>query len=629
MKRTRLPTVAVLFVLLVSAMAVGIFPSVSATDGDDAGDKRADATTLASGSVATDSISAGDVDWYSFDAEKGDRLFVELAALTEEYDQLRMEIFAPDGSELGESATSTGNPQKLDVDRGPTAWGGDIAPETGTYYVKIEPWVNEGTTLTEYELTVETTSQDADSPGDNPATAEPIDGNATVTGTMSGVDVDTYAIELDEGETIEASIESETDVLGNIQLVAPSASEYMPNEYDEQYDLSGGPALNDEFSYMATETATYYLRVYPGNNSKAWFQRSSSYELSVSTSSNDSAVPADNVGDSLSEATTMDANGTETGTIFGTDADWYAFDATAGQSIGVELTATTENEEDLVFSIYNPDGDEIGEYPNDALHPAYHTDRFVSGPWTGGGDTAIQSGTYYVKVSGAGPVEQTAYNLSVQTRRLDDHEPNEQPSMATSIRDGSSGVMTGSDADTYTIELEEGDRVEATLDEQGGFDVHTQLLGPDTPDSLDSESEWEYDASEWTVDGFNATINESGTYYVRVYPVENGVYSFFETVDYTISVSVNGNDVTSDTDRTPDDDTDTPRNETPTETDEQTTDTPTDEGVTAENTPDDSTQSDDDTATPSDGVDESEDDESKENDDKSNDSTDDSVEQPC
>lgn len=612
MKRKRLSTVAVLAVLLVSAVAIGVSPSVVATDGDDAGDDKPAATKLTPGSTATDAITAGDVDWYSFDAEKGDRLFVELTALTEEYDQLRMEFYAPDGSELGEAGESTGNPQKLDVDRGPTAWGGDIAPTSGTYFVKIEPWVSDGTTSTEYELAVETKSLDADRPGDTPTTAVSIDGNATVSGTMSGQDVDTYAIDLAEGETIEASIESETDALGNIQLVEPSASEYMHNGYNEQYDLSGGPALNDAFSYMASENATHYLRVYPGNNSKEWFTRSSSYELSVSVSSNESNVPADEVGDSRSEATTMDANATTSGTIFGTDADWYAFDASAGQSIGVELTATTANEEDLVFSLYNPDGDEIGAYPNDALHPAYHTDRIATGPWTGGGDTAIQSGTYYVKVSGAGPVSSTAYNLSVQTRPLDDHEPDEQPSMAGSISDDGSvdGVMTGSDADTYKIDLDKGDRVRATLDRRGGFGVHTQLLGPDTPDTLQSESEWEYDVSEWTVEGFNATINESGTYYVRVYPVENGVYSFFETVDYTLSVSVAGNGEETDTEETPDNETETPTEDTDTQpkdtetetegTQTSTEDTPTDEQMTPESTPDDSTQSNGDSVTKSD-----------------------------
>lgn len=539
----RLSNSLLIAVLIISVVGTGVTTTVVASDGGDNGDTRSEATAIAPGSTEAGTVAEGDVDWYAFDADAGDRLYVELTAITTDYDQLRLSLHNPAGEKIGESS-DVPNSYKLDRDRGPTAWGGDIAETSGTYYIKVEPWVDDGTTTTEYNLTVTTESLDRDPAGDQPPSAMVLDGNTTTSGTMSGQDVDTYAVELDKGETIDASIDSDNEKLANVQLVEPSTPDYLKNRYYPEYDLSGAPELNDGFSYMAAENETYYLRVYPANNSQQWFTRSADYDLSIAISVDDSKIPKDRVSDSRSSATRMATNGTKSGTLFGDDKDWYAFDVSAGQAIDIGLTATTENEENIKFSMYDPDGNPIGESPNEGIGPAYFTQRIPFGPWAGGGDIAEQSGTYYVKVRGVGGVAPTRYDLTVGAERLDRYDPNEQPSSAISIDHNASieAVMTGSDVDTYAIELDKGDTVNATIDHEYSFDMHVQLVSPETPDTTHSRYNHEYDVSEWTRDGFTSTVNESGTYYVRVYPVENTITSFFEAGSYNLTTNVTDND---------------------------------------------------------------------------------------
>ncbi|MFC6960642.1 hypothetical protein ACFQL7_19915 [Halocatena marina] len=71
--------------------------------------------------------------------------------------------------------------------------------------------------------------------------------------------------------------------------------------------------------------------------------------------------------DSRATATAIDVGQTETGTIEQGDVDWHAVEVESGKSIFANLTLTTENEEDLEFELYNPDGERIGEGPADLM----------------------------------------------------------------------------------------------------------------------------------------------------------------------------------------------------------------------------------------------------------------------
>lgn len=292
--------------------------------------------------------------------------------------------------------------------------------------------------------------------------------------------------------------------------------------------------------------------------------------------------------DSRSSATEMAANTTETGTLEGNDTDWYAFEVEAGERIYSNLTITTENEENLHFDIVAPNGKKAMESPAEALRPGYTTQRIAIGPSAYGGDIAEQSGTYYVQVSPAGDTvgESTSYELTVETQRLDQYDPNEQPASATPIESGEtiSAVMSGSDQDTYAIDLEEDQSINVTTENGHSALVNTQLLGPNASDGTSHSSLNEHVVAGNYSDPFTYTANTSGTYFIYIAPIDELINTYDEEAPYELSVTVTG----ADDDESPDED--------DSETDDGTTETPDEEDSTDEDdsteTPDETEQSD-------------------------------------
>lgn len=246
-------------------------------------------------------------------------------------------------------------------------------------------------------------------------------------------------------------------------------------------------------------------------------------------------------GDNSREtATEMAANGTETGTIEGKDTDWYAVDVETGERIWVELELGSPDEnagehEGIRFDIFGPSGKEVNEYPSDGMGPIYSPgSAFASGY---GGTIAETAGTYYVKVDGQNI---SSYDLTVQTQRLDEHDPNEQPATATSIEPGTTqAVMSGSDVDTFTIDLEEGETINVTASDIDSKLVNVQLVGPDARDETIDSPNNEYVVNDGPASTavLNHTANQSGTYYIRVYPYEEGIGSFDDEDPYELSIT--------------------------------------------------------------------------------------------
>lgn len=154
---------------------------------------------------------------------------------------------------------------------------------------------------------------------------------------------------------------------------------------------------------------------------------------------------------------------------------------------------------------------------------------------------AEQSGTHYVRVGGTNISE---YDLTIETQRLDEHDPNEHPATAAPIESGEtlSAVMSGPDEDVYTIDLEEDETVNVTTDTRGTTLVNTQLLGPNTSDTIppgllnEHVVAWNYSNS------FTHTANESGPYFIRITTDEAAIGSFDDEETYELSVTVPGTD---------------------------------------------------------------------------------------
>lgn len=291
--------------------------------------------------------------------------------------------------------------------------------------------------------------------------------------------------------------------------------------------------------------------------------------------------------DSRETATEMAVNNTETGTLEGNDTDWYAFEVEAGERIWTHLNFSAEDSTVLYenksarFDIFGPSGDNVNEGPSDAMGPAYSPSAFTE---AFGGVMAQQSGTYYIRVKGQNISD---YDLTVETQRLDQYDPNEQPATAPSIESDEtiSAVMSGPDVDTYAIDLEEGETINVTASDSS-YLVNTQLLGPNASDATVHRHHNEYvvtDEPSWSTQ-FNHTANASGTYFVRVYPYEEGIFSYDVESPYELSVTISG-----------DEDDESPAEDDP-ETDDGTTETPDEEDSTDE----DDSRGDDYTETPDD-----------------------------
>ncbi|WP_248903715.1 hypothetical protein [Halocatena marina] len=340
--------------------------------------------------------------------------------------------------------------------------------------------------------------------------------------------------------------------------------------------------------------------------------------------------------DSRATATAIDVGQTETGTIEQGDVDWHAVEVESGKSIFANLTLTTENEEDLEFELYNPDGERIGEGPADLMVPGYHTMRMVTGGTAMGGDVAEQSGTYYVRIQPAGNNfnESTDYELTVETTELDENDPNEQPNTATQIEadETIAGVLSGSDRDTYAIDLEKGETITVSAEYDGSFTPSTSLVGPNASDvELDPYYDTEYSLAHEPIGRdheLTYTAMTTGTHFLRVNPnIESStIVTFDEKASYEMSVNVSGqssdqptDDEDSDNSESGDDNEET--NETPNETD---ADTDTDDSnEESDNTSNESDQSDD-TEDNTSGESEQSDDTSNQSDDAEDDTSSDS-----
>ncbi|MFC6964396.1 hypothetical protein [Halocatena marina] len=130
-----------------------------------------------------------------------------------------------------------------------------------------------------------------------------------------------------------------------------------------------------------------------------------------------------------------------------------------------------------------------------------------------GGTVVELSGTYYVRVKGTNITE---YDLTVETQRPDQYDPNEQPATATSIESGKtiSAVVSGSDQDTYAVDLDKGETISVMTSDVGSNLVNTRLLGP----------------------------NASGAYFIHVYPYEDGIGLYDMDDRYELSITISGAD---------------------------------------------------------------------------------------
>jgi len=263
----------------------------------------------------------------------------------------------------------------------------------------------------------------------------------------------------------------------------------------------------------------------------------------AATLTDEHAEPEGDAGDTRDDATAVSAGETVDGTFDGeeaSDTDWYALDVEAGDYI--RLNHRTGSGDDPPIELYGPTGKKLAE-----------DDMYVDALATGA--RAPVNGTYYVKTTVSSGMP---YTITFDVASPDDFEPNDQRSEATAVEsDAELGAVVGeNETDWYAVDLSAGETLHATLDrkqaEQAlecGNDLAVDVFDEegDRISEIDANrGEEESNRTFYCIVSSplhtaiqRSTVDESGTYYVRVTGAgADKSYSLEGFQRYALSLSV-------------------------------------------------------------------------------------------
>ncbi|WP_254273099.1 Hvo_1808 family surface protein [Haloarcula marina] len=357
--------------------------------------------------------------------------------------------------------------------------------------------------------------------GSAEADFEPNDDFANATaiapGTYSGLnisddDVDIYAVELEQGESLSAEIGFSHSV-GDLELHL-----YGPDQTVQQASVSATD--NESVSTVAGESGTYYLVVFG-------FQGATGpYDLNVVTTGGtapDGAAGPDRFepNDDVRNATRLQPGTYDDLNVTAGDIDVYAVGLTAGESLSASINFSHE-EGDLDLFLLGANG----------------TVRQSSTSETDGENVSYvagETGTYYVVVTGFQNATND-YSLTLDTTGTGpptaegEFEPNDDFANATAIDPGTyDGLeITEDDVDIYAVELEAGESLSAEIEFSHSVgDLELFLLGPE-------QSVRQASVSSTDNESVSTVATESGTYYLAVAGYQGA------TGPYNLSVAVSG-----------------------------------------------------------------------------------------
>ena len=155
---------------------------------------------------------------------------------------------------------------------------------------------------------------------------------------------------------------------------------------------------------LSSSSSRGHLERATTSRSRGYSNNTGAYGLSVEAEPQTApgpTPPADDHGDSRSDATSVDVNASAWGSIeVGDDVDFFSFNAVSGRSYTIETRLETLS--DSVITLYDAGGSYIDD--NDDISDSDLASRIE---WT-----APSSGTYYVRVEGYGD-ETGAYRLEI------------------------------------------------------------------------------------------------------------------------------------------------------------------------------------------------------------------------
>lgn len=236
----------------------------------------ATALNLSGGSqAASGSLPLNDVDYYSFTAPAGSRLWasVDTGASTASFDST-LTLFGPDGTTVIETDDDDGIANNCDasIESGQaSAIAGRTLVAGGTYFLRVQDFDPTAEAITSYKLllVVTTTSAAESEPNDTSATANALvtagtpiavrNGNITTT-----TDVDVYSVFAPAGSTLFISGDGDPERNGGtdivVDLLAPDGTTVLISvDNSDNVGLPAPPA--ESFCFNIGTTGTYFVRV--------------------------------------------------------------------------------------------------------------------------------------------------------------------------------------------------------------------------------------------------------------------------------------------------------------------------------------------------------------------------------
>lgn len=324
--------------------------------------------------------------------------------------------------------------------------------------------------VVEYGGLEDTPSNDRNEPNDDRDTAtqiqpRPIDDLQIVDG-----EADYYAFNVEAGSSIESQISfdhSEGDL--DLRLENPDGQ-----VIDRSYSVSDGESVS---ASRVDQTGTYYIHVYGFGGASA------NYDLDVDVDEPEAETELSGVvtnprGEGLS-GITVSVVDPETG-------DRVTADPATGSPVPGDTVGQTVTDISGEYTLSVEPGEYllVAEGPNGVTN---HRPVYLSSAGNQGMNIVL-------------PVDQT-------DDENDEYEPNDRPQTATELTPGSYSdlQLVGDENDVYAVQLESGQTIEASID---STTLQVDLYSPNLAEISD-ESDSGGSAT--------ATVDEAGTYLVRVY----------------------------------------------------------------------------------------------------------------
>jgi uncharacterized repeat protein (TIGR01451 family) len=241
--------------------------------------------------VRANLFPAGDIDFYSFTATAGDRVYAATmtAFSAGNSTDSQLTLLASDGTTVIEFDDDNGSFAGLS-----SSIAGATIPTSGTYFLKVNDFTAGTTSERPYELHVRVQSG-APTPevegNDTPATANPLPANGWVSGTRNpaaATEQDWYSLNLNAGDTVYLSLDldPERDTVSwngrlGFALFGDATNQILVVDDAGTGDVTPNPNIPSEAMFFTVKTAGQYF-AFVDSASAAVGGPTATYHLSVS-----------------------------------------------------------------------------------------------------------------------------------------------------------------------------------------------------------------------------------------------------------------------------------------------------------------------------------------------------------